>query len=50
MAGYNILNIVYGMEIQEENDPFIALVEEAVHILSKFGNAGQYLGMIFAYE
>lgn len=44
MAGYNILGIIYGMDIEPEGDSNLTLVEESVHILSTFGNAGTYLG------
>lgn len=46
MAGYNILGIVYGMDVKPEGDPNLALVEEAVHIFSKFAPAGTYLGEV----
>lgn len=46
MAGSNILRIIYGVEVKSENDPNLALVEEGVKILSKFANAGSYLGNV----
>ncbi|EKM49142.1 uncharacterized protein PHACADRAFT_60089, partial [Phanerochaete carnosa HHB-10118-sp] len=37
------LRIIYGVEVESENDPNIALVEEGVRILSVLSNAGAYL-------
>ena len=33
MAGSVILSVTYGIEVQPENDPFIAISQEAVHDL-----------------
>lgn len=43
MAGYNILGIIYGMDVKPKGDPNLALVEEALHIFSKSAT-GTYLG------
>ncbi|EKM49140.1 uncharacterized protein PHACADRAFT_265797 [Phanerochaete carnosa HHB-10118-sp] len=43
MAGSNILRIVYGMEVESEDDPNLALVEEGIKIVSRIANAGAYL-------
>ena len=34
MAGSVILSITYGIEVQPENDPFIAISQEAVHTVA----------------
>ncbi len=35
MAGSVILSITYGFEVQPENDPFIAISQEAVHSVTE---------------
>ncbi|KAI8996249.1 cytochrome P450 [Trametes punicea] len=43
MAGSLILGIVYGIDVQPKNDPYIATAETALHAMSMAGNAGAYL-------
>ncbi|EKM51685.1 uncharacterized protein PHACADRAFT_261973 [Phanerochaete carnosa HHB-10118-sp] len=43
MTAYNIIGIVYGVDINSEGDPTLAIVEEALDILRNFGNPGVYL-------
>jgi hypothetical protein len=39
-AGSAILRVVYGYEIQSENDPYVALADEAMKGLTQAVNAG----------
>lgn len=43
MTGAIILGITFGMELQPENDPFVALAEEALHAMAQVGNVGSYI-------
>lgn len=43
VAGASILNISYGIDVQPENDHYIAVADEAIHALAVTGNAGSYL-------
>lgn len=43
MAGALILYIRYGIVVEPENDPYIAIAEKAVHAISEAGSAGAYL-------
>ncbi|KAI0348399.1 cytochrome P450 [Trametopsis cervina] len=43
MAGSKILKIAYGIEAQEEDDPFIYMAEKAMESVSATVNAGSYL-------
>ncbi|EKM48686.1 uncharacterized protein PHACADRAFT_154991 [Phanerochaete carnosa HHB-10118-sp] len=43
MTAYNIIGIMYGVDITSEGDPTLAIVEEALDILQKIGNPGVYL-------
>ncbi|EKM48702.1 uncharacterized protein PHACADRAFT_202500 [Phanerochaete carnosa HHB-10118-sp] len=43
MTAYNIIGIMYGVDITSEGDPTLAIVEEALDILQKVGNPGVYL-------
>ncbi|KAI0348408.1 cytochrome P450 [Trametopsis cervina] len=43
MAGSKILKIAYGIEIQEQDDPFIHMAEQAMQSISAATNAGSYL-------
>ncbi|GJE98986.1 cytochrome P450 [Phanerochaete sordida] len=43
MTGSNILRIMYAIDVQAENDPNLALAEEALGVLHKFGSPGAYL-------
>ncbi|KAJ7293480.1 cytochrome P450, partial [Mycena rebaudengoi] len=42
-AGSAILRVVYGYEIQSENDPYVALADEAMKGLTQAVNAGSFL-------
>lgn len=41
------LDAVYGIETREENDPYILLIENAVHSLIVTANAGSYAGEFY---
>ncbi|TFK81327.1 cytochrome P450 [Polyporus arcularius HHB13444] len=43
MAGSLILGVAYGIDVQPNNDPYIATAETALHAMSMAGNAGAYL-------
>lgn len=43
MAGSLILGVSYGLDVQPENDPYIATAEKALHAMSMAGNAGSFL-------
>ena len=43
MAGSLILGVAYGIDVQPNNDPYIATAETALHAISMAGNAGAYL-------
>ncbi|GJE84148.1 cytochrome P450 [Phanerochaete sordida] len=43
MAGAAILRVVYGIDVQPENDHYIGVAEAAIHSLALTGNAGSYL-------
>ena len=47
MAGYNILGIIYSIDVKPEGDSNLSLAEEALHVISRFAIAGTYLGAIF---
>lgn len=43
MAGMVILSTAYGLDVQPENDPYIAISEKALHAMACTGNRGAYL-------
>ncbi|KAF5338671.1 hypothetical protein D9758_018031 [Tetrapyrgos nigripes] len=43
VAGYTILSIAYGIEVQPENDPFVAIAERAMQAAANAINRGSYL-------
>ena len=47
MAGGLILSIAYGIEVQEENDPFIAAAETSIHVVATTLMPGAYLVDLF---
>ena len=44
MTGSIILGVTFGMNIQPDNDPHIALAEKALHSMAMVGNVGSYMG------
>ncbi|GJE84149.1 cytochrome P450 [Phanerochaete sordida] len=42
-AGTTTLRIMYGIDVQPENDPYIAAVDEAIEAIALTGNAGSYV-------
>lgn len=45
MTGSIILGIMFGMELQPENDPNVILAEKALHSMAAVGNVGSYMGL-----
>ncbi|KAF5365441.1 hypothetical protein D9758_010873 [Tetrapyrgos nigripes] len=43
VAGYTILSMAYGIEVQPENDPFIEIAEGAMQAAANAINSGSYL-------
>lgn len=43
MAGAEIMEISYGIEVQPRNDPYILTAEHAIESISATTNAGSYL-------
>lgn len=43
MAGETIISIAYGIDVQKENDPFVAAAERGVHPLVAAGVPGAFL-------
>lgn len=43
MAGSLIISVSYGLDVQPQDDPYIATAEKALHAMSMAGNAGSYL-------
>ncbi|KZT03231.1 cytochrome P450 [Laetiporus sulphureus 93-53] len=43
MAGALIVGVAYGLEVQPQNDPYVATAEKALHAMAMAGNAGSYL-------
>ena len=39
-----ILGIVFGMELQPKNDPYVAMAEKALNGMAAVGNVGSYMG------
>lgn len=44
MGGAAILRATFGIDVKDQNDPYITIAEKALHSLSMTGNAGSYLG------
>lgn len=44
MAGSTIMETTFGIKVQPEDDPYIALAEEALVSLAAVGNPGSYIG------
>jgi hypothetical protein len=42
-SGSIILSIAYGIEVESENDPYVALVEQAMDALNDAARSGVYL-------
>jgi hypothetical protein len=40
MAGQVILRIAYGIDVQQQNDPFVALAEQALHSVTLASSLG----------
>ena len=47
MTGSVILSLAYGIDVQEENDPYIDIVERNVHVGALEGAFGRYLVVSF---
>ncbi|KIP12382.1 hypothetical protein PHLGIDRAFT_62333 [Phlebiopsis gigantea 11061_1 CR5-6] len=43
MGGAAILRATFGIDVKDQNDPYITIAEKALHSLSMTGNAGSYL-------
>lgn len=43
MAGMIILSTAYGIDVQPENDPYVAISEKSLHAMACAGNFGAYL-------
>lgn len=43
-AGALLLDVAYGLEIQNKDDPYVEAAEKAVDALNQMGNTGTYLG------
>lgn len=43
-AGALLLDVAYGLEIQDKDDPYVEAAEKAVDALNHMGNTGTYMG------
>ena len=48
MVGATIIRVLYGIEVEAQNDPYVTLASEAMTSLAAVGNAGAYAGMLLA--
>ena len=46
MLGSSMLKLIYGTDVQAEDDRRLVVVEEAVRVVSLVANAGSYLGIV----
>lgn len=46
MTAYNIIGLMYGINVKPEGDLIMALVEGASDVVQKVGNPGVYLGNV----
>ena len=46
MVGATIIRVVYGIEAEAQNDPYVALAADAMASLAAVGNAGTYAGTL----
>lgn len=49
MSGSTIMDITYGFDVQDEQNPFLILAERAADAAVQSGNAGSYLGTSAAF-
>ena len=50
LAGANIMSIIYGMDSELKDDPYIKMGEDALNIAAKVGNVGEFLVDILPFR